>query len=63
MNIIQFIDDDIKLNEKGEPSSLAPHQRDILALIFSRDQRTRLWSEIKKSPRPFSPATSASTRP
>jgi hypothetical protein len=49
MNIIQFIDDDIKLNEKGEPSSLTPHQRDILALMFSRDQRTRLWSEIKKS--------------
>ena len=52
-NIIQFIDDNIKLNEKSVPWSLAPHQRDVMAIMFSRDQRTRLWSEIKKSGKTF----------
>jgi len=40
MNIIRpetFIDELVKKNERGQPSSLMDHQREVLRLAFDRD--------------------------
>jgi phage terminase large subunit-like protein len=49
MNIVQFIDENVRVRENGEPWGLAKHQRSVLAAMFKKDYSTRLWSEIKKS--------------
>ena len=50
---VQFIDANIKLNEKGKPWRLSEYQRTVLALMFARHYSIRLWSEIKKSGKTF----------
>jgi phage terminase large subunit-like protein len=52
-DVIQFIDANIRLNEKGEPWSLTKHQRVVLAAMYLRYFLIRLWSEIKKSGKTF----------
>jgi phage terminase large subunit-like protein len=52
-DIVQFIDQYIKVNEKGEPFKLSKHQRVVLALMFIRHYAIRLWSEVKKSGKTF----------
>jgi hypothetical protein len=47
--IAEFIDENIKLNEKGELWSLAKHQRAALNMMYAQPYSMRLWSEIKKS--------------
>src|SRR5205809_3075509 len=51
--LINFIDSNIKRNEKGEPFTLSKHQRVVLLLFFAKNYRMRLWSEIKKSGKTF----------
>jgi hypothetical protein len=52
---VAFIDEFIRLNEKGEPWRLSAYQRFVLRLAFTWDSlghllfRLLLWSEIKKS--------------
>ena len=53
MNVIQFADDNIKLNEKGKPWTWSQHQRDVLELAYQRHYSIRLWSEVKKSGKTF----------
>jgi phage terminase large subunit-like protein len=48
-----FIDANIKLNEKGKPWKLSKHQRVVLGLMFARHYSIRLWSEPKKSGKTF----------
>lgn len=52
-DVVQFIDDNIPLNEKGKPWSLSKHQRVVLTLMYARHYAIRLWSEIKKSGKSF----------
>jgi len=47
--IVEFIDANIRLNEKGDPWGLAKHQRAVLKAMFKRDYTNRLYSEPKKS--------------
>jgi hypothetical protein len=54
MNVIEFADDNIRLNEKGKPWSWSKYQRDVLTLMFARHYAIRLWSEVKKSGKTFS---------
>src|SRR3989442_445597 len=53
MNVVQFIDENIKLNEKGKPWALSEYQRTVLNSMFERDYSIRLWSEPKKSGKTF----------
>jgi phage terminase large subunit-like protein len=53
MNVIQFADDNVKLNEKGKPWSWSKYQRDVLTLAYARHYSIRLWSEVKKSGKTF----------
>src|SRR5947199_10618197 len=53
INVIQFADDNIKLNEKGKPWGWSKYQRDVLTLAYQRHYAIRLWSEIKKSGKTF----------
>jgi phage terminase large subunit-like protein len=53
MNVIQFADDNIKLNEKGKPWTWSQYQRDVLTLAYQRHYSIRLWSEVKKSGKTF----------
>ena len=53
MNVIQFADDNVKLNEKGKPWSWSKYQRDVLTLAYQRNYSIRLWSEVKKSGKTF----------
>lgn len=58
--LIAFIDQNIKRNEKGEPfPGLSKHQRKVLTLFFAKHYRMRLWSEIKKSGKTFLAASIA----
>jgi len=58
-NPVAFIDQYIRLNEKGKPWSLSRHQRRVLAAAFQWDEmgrlriRTFLWGEMKKSGKTF----------
>jgi phage terminase large subunit-like protein len=51
--ITKFIENNIPLNEKGQPWSLSDYQRVILVLMYARHYAIRLWSEIKKSGKTF----------
>jgi phage terminase large subunit-like protein len=53
MNVIQFADENIKLNEKGKPWGWAKYQREVLTLAYRRHFSIRLWSEVKKSGKTF----------
>jgi phage terminase large subunit-like protein len=53
MNVIEFVDRNVRLNEKGKAWSLSKHQRVVLALMFARHYTIRLWSEPKKSGKTF----------
>src|SRR5262249_31570126 len=53
MNVIQFADQNVRLNEKGQPWSLSKHQREVLRLMFAKHYAIRLWSEVKKSGKTF----------
>ena len=53
---MRFVDTFIRLNERGEPWTLSPYQRQVLALAFRWTAdgyldglRYLLWSEPKKS--------------
>ena len=53
---VRFVDTFIRLNERGEPWTLSPYQRQVLALAFRWTAdgyldglRYLLWSEPKKS--------------
>jgi phage terminase large subunit-like protein len=48
-DIVSFIDENVRLNEKGDSWGLAKHQRAVLNAMYKRDYTTRLYSEIKKS--------------
>jgi hypothetical protein len=63
MHVIQFADENIKLNEKGKPWFWAKYQRDVLTLMFARHYSIRLWSEVKKSARHFSLRSLRSGKP
>ena len=52
-DIVEFVDQNIKLNEKGDPWGLAKHQRAVLTVMYARHFLIRLWSEIKKSGKTF----------
>lgn len=52
-DVVQFIDQNIKLNEKAEGWSLTKHQRAVLVVMYARYFVIRLWSEIKKSGKTF----------
>jgi phage terminase large subunit-like protein len=53
MSVIEFADENIKLNEKGKPWSWSKYQRDVLTLAYARHYAIRLWSEVKKSGKTF----------
>jgi hypothetical protein len=53
MDAIQFAHENIRLNEKGKPWSLAKYQREGLLLAYRRHYTIRLWSEVKKSGKTF----------
>jgi phage terminase large subunit-like protein len=53
MNVIQFADENIRLNEKGKPWSWSKYQRDALTLAYQHHYSIRLWSEVKKSGKTF----------
>jgi phage terminase large subunit-like protein len=53
MNVIEFADQNVRLNERGLSWSLSRHQRQVLALMFQRHYAIRLWSEAKKSGKTF----------
>jgi phage terminase large subunit-like protein len=48
-----FADAHLPLNEKGQPWTLSSHQRRVLARMFRRAFRLRVWSEPKKSGKTF----------
>lgn len=56
---VAFIDQFIRLNEKGKPWTLSPHQRRVLNTALQWDAqgrlsvRTFLWGEMKKSGKTF----------
>jgi len=52
-DVAEFIDANVKLNEKGKPWALSEYQRTVLAVMFLRHYSIRLWSEIKKSGKTF----------
>ena len=52
-DIVGFIDQNIRKNEKGDPWGLVKHQRAVLGAMYKHDYSTRLYSEIKKSGKTF----------
>src|SRR5262245_13154406 len=52
-DVIDFIDQNIRLNEKGDAWGLVRHQRAVLGAMYKHDYSTRLFSEIKKSGKTF----------
>jgi phage terminase large subunit-like protein len=51
--VVTFIDENIKLNEKGKQFSLADYQRVVSDLMWAKHYAIRLWSEPKKSGKTF----------
>jgi hypothetical protein len=49
MNMVEFIDTNVRVRENGELWGLTKHQGAVLTVMYKRDYTTRLWSEIKKS--------------
>jgi hypothetical protein len=57
--LIDFTDENIRLNEKGRPWRLSDHQRAVILIMWAVDYAIRLWSEIKKSGKTFLAACAA----
>jgi hypothetical protein len=53
INVIQFADENVRLDEKGKPWTWSKYQRHVLALMYARHYSIRLWSEVKKSGKTF----------
>ena len=63
VNVIQFSDENIRVNEKGKPWGGAKYQREVLTLAYRRHFSIRLWSEVRSRARRFSPRLSQSGKP
>ena len=63
MNVIQFADENIQLNEKSKQWGWSKYQRDVLRLAYARLYSIRLWSEVKKSGKTFLAAVIAIGKP